>query len=64
MERKEIKVGMRVQLSSRGLDVFGERLDYSTAPGVVDRIGRNFITVQWDSGQRSTTLKPMHLEPA
>ena len=63
MERKDIKVGTRVQLSSRGLDVFGEKLDYPTAPGTVDRLGRNFITVEWDSGQRSTTLKPWHLDP-
>lgn len=61
MQRKDIKVGLRVRPSGRG---FTKHWNLSAGAGTVIRMGSLYITVQWDwSDEPSMNLKPMHLEP-
>lgn len=61
MERRDVKVGMRVRPSGRG---FTKHWNLGGPPGTIIRIGAHYITVEWDGGEISSNLKPMHLEPA
>lgn len=58
MERKDIKIGMRVRPSS----IAAGLRNHTT--GIVTRAGKNYLTVKWDDGSTTVNLKPWHLEPS
>lgn len=59
MERKEIKIGIRVRPSDRGRGFVRGGI-----AGTVIRAGKNLITVKWDDGIEQGIFRPMHLEPS
>lgn len=58
MERKDIKIGMRVRPSPIAAGLRNHK------EGTVTRAGKNYLTVKWDDGGTTINLKPWHLEPA
>lgn len=62
MKRKDIRIGTRVVPSGRG---FTKHWNLSqTNTGTVIRMGQHYITVEWDKGEVSPNMRPMHLEEA